>query len=199
VRVSESQDGFGVRIVLGSSRMINYQQGGGHWAWFLRDPFGLRALGHDDFWIEFAASRIGAADPAGDHQLLREHGWRVADPHQVSASPAQYQQYILGSRAEFMCAKPIHVAMKNGWFSDRSIAYLASGRSFSYRRPASMNASPPVGDCSVSAMCERRLREPQRSMAITKSIAVPRESSPRRSSIPESVSPDCWSPATAED
>ena len=27
-----------------------------------------------------------------------------------------------------MCAKPIHVAMKTGWFSDRSIAYLASGR-----------------------------------------------------------------------
>ena len=27
-----------------------------------------------------------------------------------------------------MCAKPIHVAMKTGWFSDRSTAYLASGR-----------------------------------------------------------------------
>ncbi len=74
------------------------------------------------------AANIGAADPARDRNLLREHGWRVADPHRVSASPAQYQQYIRGSRAEFMCAKPIHVAMKTGWFSDRSIAYLASGR-----------------------------------------------------------------------
>jgi glycosyltransferase involved in cell wall biosynthesis len=27
-----------------------------------------------------------------------------------------------------MCPKPIHVEMKTGWFSDRSIAYLASGR-----------------------------------------------------------------------
>jgi glycosyltransferase involved in cell wall biosynthesis len=27
-----------------------------------------------------------------------------------------------------MCAKPIHTQLKTGWFSDRSIAYLASGR-----------------------------------------------------------------------
>jgi glycosyltransferase involved in cell wall biosynthesis len=27
-----------------------------------------------------------------------------------------------------MCPKPIHVQLKTGWFSDRSIAYLASGR-----------------------------------------------------------------------
>lgn len=74
------------------------------------------------------AANIGTADPMRDRELLREHGWRVADPHRVSASPAQYQQYIRSSRAEFMCAKPIHVAMKTGWFSDRSIAYLASGR-----------------------------------------------------------------------
>jgi hypothetical protein len=74
------------------------------------------------------AANISAADPTSDRQLLRAHGWRVADPHQVSASPAEYRDYIHGSRAEFMCAKPIHVAMKTGWFSDRSIAYLASGR-----------------------------------------------------------------------
>jgi len=74
------------------------------------------------------AANIGAADPVRDRELLREHGWRVADPDRVSASPEQYQQYIRSSRAEFMCAKPIHVAMKTGWFSDRSIAYLASGR-----------------------------------------------------------------------
>jgi len=330
VRIPERQGRFDVRIVLGSGRMINYQQGGGHWAWFLQYPLGLRAMGHDVFWMELMASsgdeerdqrlsrdffqrlvahgldrecavllykgnadgnidvqpleqcevfgrsrtdlteiirsadlllnfcclvrppllsmfkrrvlldfdpghlqvsalswdlafrdhhalltigarihapdctvptlglkwrtfeplvylpmwqpapdpgpqapftsvtqwtwdelawqggfisvskraayleyldvprltdrpfelaaNIGAADPAGDRQSLREHGWRVADPHRVSASPTQYQQYIRDSRAEFMCAKPIHVAMKTGWFSDRSIAYLASGR-----------------------------------------------------------------------
>jgi hypothetical protein len=74
------------------------------------------------------AANIGAADPTGDRALLHDHGWRVADPHRVSGSPEQYRDYIAASRAEFMCAKPIHVAMRTGWFSDRSVAYLASGR-----------------------------------------------------------------------
>jgi len=74
------------------------------------------------------AANIGLYDLGGDRRLFRENGWRIVDPHEVAASPAQYQEYIRASRAEFMCPKPIHVEMKTGWFSDRSIAYLASGR-----------------------------------------------------------------------
>jgi hypothetical protein len=74
------------------------------------------------------AANIGSGDPTGDRDLLRRHGWTVVDPHQVAGSPSQYRQYIRASRAEFMCPKPIHVEMKTGWFSDRSVAYLASGR-----------------------------------------------------------------------
>jgi hypothetical protein len=73
------------------------------------------------------AANIGT-DPAGDRALLRRQGWRVAEPTRVCGSPDQYGRYIERSRAEFMCAKPIHVVMKTGWFSDRSLAYLASGR-----------------------------------------------------------------------
>jgi len=74
------------------------------------------------------AANIGPEDPAGDARVFCEHGWRIVDPHEVAGSPSQYQKYIAGSRAEFMCPKPIHTEMKTGWFSDRSIAYLASGR-----------------------------------------------------------------------
>ena len=74
------------------------------------------------------AANIGSSDPAGDRDYLRARGWRLVDPHQVAASVAQYQEYIRRSRAELMCPKPIHVELQTGWFSDRSIAYLASGR-----------------------------------------------------------------------
>jgi len=74
------------------------------------------------------AANIGFKDPAGDHALLRRNGWRVVDPNEVASSPQRYQQYIRASRAEFMCPKPLHVELKTGWFSDRSVAYLASGR-----------------------------------------------------------------------
>lgn len=74
------------------------------------------------------AANIGESDPAGDRNTLRANGWRLVDPAEVASSPERYEEYIRGSRAEFMCPKPIHVELKTGWFSDRSLAYLASGR-----------------------------------------------------------------------
>ena len=74
------------------------------------------------------AANIGPKDTVGDGRLFREHGWKLVSPHEVAAHPSQYQKYIRASRAEFMCPKSLHVAMKTGWFTDRSIAYLASAR-----------------------------------------------------------------------
>jgi hypothetical protein len=59
---------------------------------------------------------------------LAENGWRVLDPSCVADSPARYQKFIQESKAEFGIAKSGYVAARCGWFSDRSIAYLASGR-----------------------------------------------------------------------
>ena len=74
------------------------------------------------------AANIGETDPAGDRSLLREHGWSLVDPHRIAPTPDAYREYIRNSRAEFMCPKPIHVDWNTGWFSERSAAYLASGR-----------------------------------------------------------------------
>ena len=59
---------------------------------------------------------------------LAENGWHVLDPMQVAATPAAYRQFIQGSKAEFGIAKSGYVASRCGWFSDRSVCYLASGR-----------------------------------------------------------------------
>jgi len=63
-----------------------------------------------------------------DLDALASHGWRLIDPGEVAATPAAYQQFIQGSRAEFGIAKSGYVAAQCGWFSDRSVCYLASGR-----------------------------------------------------------------------
>jgi hypothetical protein len=67
-------------------------------------------------------------DPTHDREMLQGHGWSVVDPHQVAGSVGSYARYIRRSRAEFGCPKPIHRALRTGWFSDRSACYLASGR-----------------------------------------------------------------------
>jgi len=59
---------------------------------------------------------------------VRDAGWRLVDPRPVSASMESYAAFICGSRGEFTVAKDIYVRPNSGWFSDRSVCYLAAGR-----------------------------------------------------------------------
>ncbi len=74
------------------------------------------------------AVNIGVGDPADDRGALAAGGWRVVDPHRIAGTPQHYQEYIRGSRAEIQCPKPIFRELNTGWFSDRSVSYLALGR-----------------------------------------------------------------------
>lgn len=74
-----------------------------------------------------AALSIDEWDGA-DAERLRSGGWRLVDPASVAATPGSYRDYIAGSLAEIMIAKNMYVRSNSGWFSDRSICYLASGR-----------------------------------------------------------------------
>jgi len=59
---------------------------------------------------------------------LRAKGWRLRNAHGVTMSVDTYYAYIQASRGEFSVAKNVFVATRSGWFSERSAAYLASGR-----------------------------------------------------------------------
>jgi hypothetical protein len=63
-----------------------------------------------------------------DLTALAEHGWQLLDPAQVADTPARYREFVQTSWAEFGLAKSGYVASRCGWFSDRSVCYLASGR-----------------------------------------------------------------------
>src|SRR6266511_2452351 len=69
-----------------------------------------------------------AEKDAEDRALLEGHGWRVRDSRDVAGSPAAYAAYIRRSRGEFSAAKPSCMAFQNAWVSDRTVAYLASGK-----------------------------------------------------------------------
>ncbi len=59
---------------------------------------------------------------------LRAKGWRLRSAHAVTISVDSFRDYIRASRGEFSVCKNVFVATRSGWFSDRSAAYLASGR-----------------------------------------------------------------------
>jgi Glycosyl transferases group 1 len=67
-------------------------------------------------------------DERKDLPAIAANGWHLLDPAQVARCPASYQRFIQGSKAEFGIAKSGYVASRCGWFSDRSLCYLASGR-----------------------------------------------------------------------
>jgi hypothetical protein len=74
------------------------------------------------------AANIGDADPMHDRETLATGGWRVVDPYQVVPTPEAFREYLRSSRAEISCPKPIYREMNTGWFSDRSVCYMALGR-----------------------------------------------------------------------
>jgi hypothetical protein len=61
-------------------------------------------------------------------EQLRARGWSVRNAAEVSTEVPAYRSYIAGSRGEFSAAKHAYVKTRSGWFSDRSVCYLAAGR-----------------------------------------------------------------------
>jgi hypothetical protein len=72
--------------------------------------------------LELALSGVGTED----QHRLRAAGWSVRNAGDVSADVGAYQAYITGSRGEFSAAKHAYVKARTGWFSDRSVCYLAA-------------------------------------------------------------------------
>ena len=69
-------------------------------------------------------------DPADQQDLasLRANRWKVVEPASVARDPLLFRQYVQQSSAEFSVAQGIYVETQSGWFSDRTVRYLASGK-----------------------------------------------------------------------
>ena len=72
------------------------------------------------------AMHMSADDP--DRERLKQHGWRVVDPHRVATTPKKYRSYVATALGEFTVIKGVDVTWKTGWLSDRAAAFLATGR-----------------------------------------------------------------------
>jgi hypothetical protein len=73
--------------------------------------------------VELAVGSIRKEDRA----KLVDNGWMVSSSNQLD-SPDVYRRFVQQSRGEFTVAKDQYVAPRSGWFSDRSVCYLAAGR-----------------------------------------------------------------------
>jgi hypothetical protein len=70
---------------------------------------------------------LGGNSGPEDIERLKRNGWSIINARRLD-DPFDYRDYIQGSRAEFSVAKEQYVRPRSGWFSDRSVCYLAAGR-----------------------------------------------------------------------
>jgi hypothetical protein len=75
-----------------------------------------------------ACFELALGSPSAPRERLYGLGWYLRDSREPTRDPWTYQRYIRESKAEFSVAKHGYVASRSGWFSERSAAYLASGR-----------------------------------------------------------------------
>jgi hypothetical protein len=61
-------------------------------------------------------------------EAFRARGWSVRDAGELTTRFGRYRDYVACSRGELSTAKHAYVATHSGWFSDRSVCYLAAGR-----------------------------------------------------------------------
>jgi hypothetical protein len=71
---------------------------------------------------------VALGGPGAPRDLLRAKGWLVRDSREPTPDVPTYLRYIQQSRAEWSVAKHGYVVSRSGWFSERSVTYLASGR-----------------------------------------------------------------------
>lgn len=92
-------------------------------------PSAARAIapaGATDLAFEIALS-IHPQDEK-DRAALLEQGWQLVDPLAAAGDPQSFRRYVQVSGAEFSVAQGVYVESRCGWFSDRTVRYLASGK-----------------------------------------------------------------------
>jgi hypothetical protein len=108
-------------------------------SWQAHEPMKFRGTTYGQKDVEFARFmdlprralgplEIAIAGKEVPRERLRDCGWRLLDSHGVTVTFDSFRDYVSASRGEFSVAKNVFVATSTGFFSERSAAYLASGR-----------------------------------------------------------------------
>jgi hypothetical protein len=136
---------IGVPVMLDYFTNPNLEQPGEVWTTFTH-WYGYSAVEYDGEWYgnksdEFAklvnlprktGEKLEIATDllSGDNTIgqFTQNGWRLIEAKPLNTPWQRYRDYIAQSRGEFCVAKNGYVRSRCGWFSDRSVAYLALGR-----------------------------------------------------------------------
>ena len=69
-----------------------------------------------------------ASAPPKKQEALAARGWLINNAQEVTSTYDSFMDYLVSSKGEFSVVKNMYAATCSGWFSDKSAAFLASGR-----------------------------------------------------------------------
>jgi hypothetical protein len=95
------------------------------WRWSKHHEFRKLRLLPRRCCVPLELAVVGIGDDEAEQ--FRISGWRLRAASEL-ANPDVYRDYIRGSLGEFTVAKEQYVRPRTGWFSDRSVCYLAASR-----------------------------------------------------------------------
>jgi hypothetical protein len=122
------------------------------------------------------ATNLHPEDPAKRRFL--DGGWSLIDAGPLNEPWQRYREYAARSRGEFCVAKNGYVRSRCGWFSDRSVMYLALGRpvilqetGWSDFYPHGEGLLPFHDEAGAVAALAEVARDPQRHARAARAIA----------------------------
>lgn len=148
---------------------------------------GISLLGHH----RNSRSRCNADSPGTQEQLL-ERGWSLVDSYKVSLDLERYQDYISISRGELTVAKDLFARTRSGWFSDRSVCYLATGKPVITLETGFSKFIPSVTDYLHITRRKKPWMQLPPSTAIMRTTAAQPERLPQSTSVPIGCSGSCF-------
>jgi len=80
-----------------------------------------------------------------DLDALSKAGWEIENPVSAAGDPNKFRDFIQRSAAEFSVSQGIYAQTRSGWFSDRTAAYLATGKP-ALVQDTGFSRHLPVGD-----------------------------------------------------
>ena len=133
-------------------------------------------------------------DDEATRDLLARNGWLITNAFEASRDVAAYQRHIERSRGEFTVAKDLVARTRSGWFSDRSVCYLAAGKPV-VTQDTGFGKFVPTGEglLAFETRGGGRGRARRGQSRLRRGTAGPRAGSPRNTSPPSG----CWAGSAA--
>ena len=95
--------------------------------------YGMKSSSFEPFnvlpkYVQGEKFEIALGSPTSPKKELASQGWNITDPIEATRTPKTFQEYIATSKGEWSIAKHGYVITNSGWFSERTLNYMASGK-----------------------------------------------------------------------